>query len=56
LDDTLFVRARWVSANYPADLAVYPGGVHGFDFMPLEIAAQCLDRGVWFVRGAVTKA
>lgn len=30
LDDTLFMHARWVAAGNAADLAIYPGGVHGF--------------------------
>ena len=31
LDDTLFMAARWAAAGNGTDLAVYPGGVHGFD-------------------------
>lgn len=30
LDDSLFMFARWIAAGSPAELAVYPGGVHGF--------------------------
>ena len=30
LDDTLFMHARWVVAGNQAELAVYPGGAHGF--------------------------
>lgn len=30
IDDSLFLFARWVAAGSPAELAVYPGGVHGF--------------------------
>ena len=30
LDDTLFMYARWVAAGNRAELATYPGGVHGF--------------------------
>ncbi len=30
LDDSLFMCARWIAAGNEAELAVYPGGVHGF--------------------------
>jgi acetyl esterase len=34
LDDTLFMHARWVAAGNEAELAVYPGGAHGFTLFP----------------------
>jgi len=34
LDDTLFMHARWVAAGNEAELAVYPGGPHGFTLFP----------------------
>jgi acetyl esterase len=42
LDDTLFMHARWVAAGNNAELAVYPGGPHGFTLFPsaLSKAAQ----------------
>ena len=30
IDDTLFMHARWVVAGNEAELAIYPGGAHGF--------------------------
>ncbi len=30
-DHTLFMATRWIAAGSPAELAVYPGGPHGFD-------------------------
>ena len=34
LDDSLFMHARWIAAGNQGELAVYPGGVHGFTGMP----------------------
>ncbi len=38
VDDTLFMAARWQAAGNETRLAVYPGGVHGFDMFDLGIA------------------
>ena len=34
LDDSLFMHARWIAAGNEAELAVYPGGAHGFTLFP----------------------
>jgi len=34
LDDTMFMYRRWVAACNRAQLAIYPGGIHGFTFLP----------------------
>lgn len=34
LDDTLFMHARWRAAGNTAELAIFPGGVHGFIAFP----------------------
>jgi acetyl esterase len=39
LDDSLFLCARWIAAGNTAELAVYPGGVHGFTAFPGKLAA-----------------
>ncbi len=39
LDDSLFMHARWVAAGNKAELAIYPGGAHGFIAFPGELAA-----------------
>jgi acetyl esterase len=44
LDDSLFMHARWVAAGNEADLAVYPGGLHGFNAFPITIARQANTR------------
>ncbi|CAN5492879.1 N/A [soil metagenome] len=36
LDDSLFMASRWAAARNDTNLAIYPGGVHGFNLMPME--------------------
>jgi len=38
IDDSLFMSMRWLAAGNDAELAVYPGGVHGFNALGGEIA------------------
>ncbi|MSP01269.1 MAG: alpha/beta hydrolase [Acetobacteraceae bacterium] len=38
VDDTLFMHARWVAAGNEAELAIYPGGAHGFTLFPNELS------------------
>ena len=40
LDDTLFMHSRWTAAGNEAELAVYPGGPHGFDGHPTRLAQR----------------
>lgn len=44
LDDTLFMHARWVAAGNPAELAIYPGGAHGFTLFPNALAKAATAR------------
>ena len=44
LDDTLFMHARWVAAGNQAELAVYPGGSHGFTLFPSELSQSAHAR------------
>ena len=44
LDDTLFMHARWVAAGNEAELAVYPGGAHGFTLFPNDLAKAASAR------------
>lgn len=56
LEDTLFMHSRWLAAGNDAELAVYPGGIHGFDGQPLAIAAESRARRQAFVRERVGAA
>ena len=40
LDDTLFMYIRWLAAANKSELAVYPGGIHAFNFFPIELARK----------------
>jgi acetyl esterase len=44
LDDALFMYARYIAAGNRAELAIYPGGAHGFNFFPIAIAAEANAR------------
>ncbi|HUJ48377.1 MAG TPA: alpha/beta hydrolase fold domain-containing protein [Rhizomicrobium sp.] len=44
LDDSLFVYARWIAAGNEAELAVYPGGIHGFTMFPYTLATEANAR------------
>ena len=44
LDDSLFMYARYIAAGNSAELIVYPGGAHGFNFFPMAIAEQANAR------------
>jgi acetyl esterase len=50
LDDTLFMHARWIAAGNEADLAIYPGGAHGFTLFPNRLADEAASRSVAFLK------
>lgn len=50
LDDTLFMYARWIAAGNAAELAVYPGGAHGFTLFPNALADTAGARMDAFLR------
>lgn len=54
LDDTLFMHPRWITAGNGGELAVYPGGVHGFTNFPTDLARRARARICDFIRQAVT--
>jgi len=50
LDDTLFMHARWIAAGNHAELAIYPGGVHGFSGFPTALARRANQRMIEFLK------
>jgi acetyl esterase/lipase len=52
LDDTLFMYMRWLAAGNAAELAVYPGGVHAFNFLEGELAEAANRALIQFIRVA----
>jgi acetyl esterase/lipase len=54
LDDSLFMYTRWLAAGNQAELAVYPGGAHGFNMLPIELGREANARCDSFVRDAVS--
>lgn len=44
LDDTLFMHARWVAAGNKGELAIYPGGPHGFTLFPSDLSTAATAR------------
>jgi acetyl esterase/lipase len=44
LDDTLFMHARWIAAGNEAELAVHPGGAHGFTLFPNALSQAATAR------------
>jgi len=44
IDDSLFMAQRWAITGNKTELAIYPGGIHAFDLLPIDIAAQAQTR------------
>jgi acetyl esterase/lipase len=51
LDDSLFLHARWIAAGGRAELAVWPGGIHGFDAFPTALSRAARERIDAFLGG-----
>ena len=48
LDDTLFMHARWIAGNQ-AELAIYPGGAHGFTLFPSALSKSATAKAEAFL-------
>ena len=53
IDDSLFMHGRWIAAGNQAELAIYPGGAHGFNLFAGELAASANARMDAFLRAAI---
>lgn len=49
LDDSMFMYMRWIAAGNQAELAIYPGGIHGFTFLPTALGKQACGRIEQFI-------
>ena len=50
VDDSLFMYGRWIAAGNAAELAIYPGGAHGFTSFPGKLADAARARMDAFLR------
>jgi acetyl esterase len=50
IDDSTFMHARWIAAGNEAELAVYPGGVHGLTGFPTALGKKAVARQDAFLR------
>lgn len=53
LDDSLFMHSRWVAAGNRGELAIYPGGAHGFIAFPCTQTFAALGRMSAFLNAAL---
>lgn len=56
LDDSLFMHMRWKAAGNTSELAVFPGGVHGFNLLDGIIAKEANHRANLFLRSQLEAA
>ena len=56
IDDTLFMYARWMAAGNRANLALYPGGIHAFNFFPIGIARDANRKIADFIDSILSEA
>ncbi len=49
LDDSLFMHGRWLAAGNAAELALYPGCIHGFTAFPNKAGRDANERQLAFL-------
>jgi len=49
LDDNLFMYMKWISAGNTGELAIYPGGIHGFTFLQTQLSRAAAERSERFI-------
>jgi acetyl esterase/lipase len=47
------MHARWVAAGNDAELAIYPGGAHGFTLFPNALSNKAMARMDGFLKGVL---
>ena len=50
LDDSLFMAQRWWAAGNITELAIYPGGPHGFDVLGMELGRSAVRRCLKYLK------
>jgi acetyl esterase len=53
VDDSLFMHARWIAAGNDAELAIYPGGAHGFTLFPNDLSKAATTKMDAFLNRAL---
>jgi acetyl esterase len=56
LDDTLFMASRWIAAGNAAELALYPGAIHGFNLFPYAQGVAANQRIMQFLKERIAAA
>jgi acetyl esterase len=55
IDDSLFLHTRLLAAGVQVKTFIGPGGLHGFNFFPLDVGRQAVQAHVDFIRHIVAR-